>query len=429
MKKIIAAMSIALLATPALAQSGTNSPYSQYGIGALSDQGNSFNRGMNGVGLWLRPHNQINYLNPASYSAVDSLTFIFDAGLSLQLTNFKEGKVSKNARNADFEYAVGGFRAARNLGVAFGILPISNIGYNYSNTGSVQREDALTTTTYSNAYSGTGGLHEVFLGVGWSPYKGISVGVNGGYLWGEIDRNVANSYSDGYAKSLKKNQYCTISNYKLDFGVQYQHELNDKDVLTVGATYGLGHSLHADPTLSIMSASAQTAVYDTTEFVAHDGIDFPAQIAAGVSYTHGTKWTVALDYTLQQWANAKYPQDNGNGYVAKTGLFKDSHKVNAGFEYCQNTEGRSFLSRIRYRFGAGYSTPYIKIGEKDGPSQLSVSAGVGIPIVNVYNNRSMLNVSAQWVRNDASGFIKENTFRINVGFTFNERWFAKWKFE
>jgi hypothetical protein len=324
---------------------------------------------------------------------------------------------------------VGGFRAARSLGVAFGILPISNIGYNYSNTGSVQREDALTTTTYSNAYSGTGGLHEVFLGVGWSPYKGISVGVNGGYLWGEIDRNVANSYSDGYAKSLKKNQYCTISNYKLDFGIQYQYELNDKDVLTVGATYGLGHSLHADPTLSIMSASAQTAVYDTTEFVAHDGIDFPAQIAAGVSYTHGTKWTVALDYTLQQWANAKYPQDNGNGYVAKTGLFKDSHKVNAGFEYCQNTEGRSFLSRIRYRFGAGYSTPYIKIGEKDGPSQLSVSAGVGIPIVNVYNNRSMLNVSAQWVRNDASGFIKENTFRINVGFTFNERWFAKWKFE
>jgi hypothetical protein len=44
---------------------------------------------MNGVGLGLRPHNPINYLNPASYSAVDSLNFIFDAGLSLQLTNFK----------------------------------------------------------------------------------------------------------------------------------------------------------------------------------------------------------------------------------------------------------------------------------------------------------------------------------------------------
>ena len=33
------------------AQSGTNSPYSQYGLGVLSEQTSGFNRGMNGVGL------------------------------------------------------------------------------------------------------------------------------------------------------------------------------------------------------------------------------------------------------------------------------------------------------------------------------------------------------------------------------------------
>ena len=380
---------------------------------------------MNGVGLGLRPHNQINYLNPASYSAVDSLSFIFDAGLSLQMTNFKEGKVSKNAKNASFEYAVAGFRAARNLGVAIGVLPISNIGYQYSNVQHKDRVDG-SMTSVSTTYSGTGGLHEAFLGLGWSPIKGFSFGVNGGYLWGEMEHIINSTYTDSSAKSLKKKRNCSIGSYKLDFGVQYQHELNDKDAITVGATYGLGHSLNADPTLAIMSSGT---VNDTTEFVAHDGIDFPSQIAAGVSYTHGTKWTVGVDYTLQQWADAKFPLDNGNSYVGKTGQFNDLHKVNAGLEYCQNTEGRSFFSRIRYRLGAGYSTPYIKVGSKDGPSQLSVSAGVGIPIVNAYNNRSMLNVSAQWVRNDASGLIKENSFRINIGFTFNERWFAKWKFD
>ena len=215
MKKIFAAMSIALLATTAFAQSGTNSPYSMYGIGVLSDQGNSFNRGMNGVGLGFRPHDQINYLNPASYSAVDSLSFIFDAGLSLQMTNFKEGKVSKNAKNASFEYVVGGFRAARNLGVAFGILPVSNVGYQFSN-----KDTSLASTT---TYSGTGGLHEVFIGLGWAPFAGFSVGVNGGYLWGEIDRTVSTSYADASAKSLKKNTNFSVSNYKLDLGVQYQY--------------------------------------------------------------------------------------------------------------------------------------------------------------------------------------------------------------
>ena len=173
MKKIFAAMSIALLATPALAQSGTNSPYSQYGIGVLSDQGNSFNRGMNGIGLGLRPHTQINYLNPASYSAVDSLSFILDAGLSLQMTNFKEGKVSRNAKNANFEYAVAGFRAAPNLGVAFGILPVSNVGYQFTN----KQYDETYTTSVTSTYSGTGGLHEAFVGLGWSPVKGFSFGL------------------------------------------------------------------------------------------------------------------------------------------------------------------------------------------------------------------------------------------------------------
>ena len=88
---------------------------------------------------------------------------------------------------------------------------------------------------------------------------------------------------------------------------------------------------------------------------------------------------------------------------------------------------RSFFKRIRYRLGASYATSYIKINGVDGPDEISVSAGFGIPIANIFNNRSLLNVSAQWIRQDARTFIKENTFRINVGLTFNERWFAKWK--
>lgn len=55
-----------------LAQSGTNSPYSQYGLGLQSEQATGFSRGMNGLGLGFREHNQVNYLNPASYSAIDS---------------------------------------------------------------------------------------------------------------------------------------------------------------------------------------------------------------------------------------------------------------------------------------------------------------------------------------------------------------------
>lgn len=101
--------------TDLAAQSGTNSPYSQFGLGVLADQTSGFNRGMNGLGLGFREHNQVNYLNPASYSALDSLTFIFDAGVSGQITNFEENGQKKNANNADLEYVVAGFRAFRHI--------------------------------------------------------------------------------------------------------------------------------------------------------------------------------------------------------------------------------------------------------------------------------------------------------------------------
>ena len=116
-------------------------------------------------------------------------------------------------------------------------------------------------------------------------------------------------------------------------------------------------------------------------------------------------------------------------YPLKEDYFKDRHKVAVGGEYCKNINSRRFFERMKFRVGASYTTPYLNINGQDGPKEICVSAGFGIPLVNVWNNRSTLNISGQWVRMDAYNMLKENTFRINVGITFNERWFMKWKVE
>ena len=127
-KLIISSLFLGAICLSASAQSGTNSPYSQYGLGLLSDQSQGFNRGMNGLGIGLRSGNQVNYLNPASYSSIDSLTMLVDMGLSLQLTNFKEKGNKVNARNANFDYAVASFRLFPKFGLAAGVVPFTNIG-------------------------------------------------------------------------------------------------------------------------------------------------------------------------------------------------------------------------------------------------------------------------------------------------------------
>ncbi len=428
MKKIFTIAALAAVSSFAAAQSGTNSPYSQYGLGEQTQQATGFNKGMNGLGLGYRKGDQLNTLNPASYSAMDSLTFIFDAGISGQLTNFEENGKRINAKNANFEYVAAGFRAFKHLGVSFGIMPYTNVGYSYSNSHKVGDADA---TTYYNTYKGTGGIHQIYLGMGWEIFKGFSLGVSGAYLWGDYERQIVNSYSDSYTNTLSKYYTASITDYKVDFGAQIAIPFSKKSNLTIGLTYGLGHKMAADPECKVISTNSQTLVSDTASYVIKDGFEMPNVMSGGFMLNLAEKLRIGADYQLQKWGDVGFPvytnTNSGPSYQVSNDYFKDRHKVTIGGEYCKNPTSNKFFQRIRFRAGASYATPYFKINGKDGPKEISVSAGFGIPIMNLWNNRSVLNISGQWVRLDASNLLRENTFRINIGLTFNERWFMKWK--
>ena len=407
----------------AWAQGGTNSPYSQFGIGALSDQSQGMSRGMNGVGYGLRQGNNVNTLNPASYSGVDSLTMLFDMGVSGQFTHYEEGKLKRNASLASFEYVVGSFRALKNVGVSFGLLPYSSVGYEYTTSSRDQNLGQLT-----ESFTGSGGLHEVFLGFGWRLMKPLSIGVNAGYLWGSIDRSVLPE-ADATANSLRKNYSTSVSNYKLDIGAQWVQPIGRFDRLTLGAVVGLGHNLKNDAEMTIVSSNQLSNSSDTTALKLADAFELPMSFGVGAAYQHAGKLTVAADFTLDKWGDVKFPTFTGNEYKLQSGLLKDRMKVSVGLDWLPNPSqmGGRYLEHVHYRLGAGYATPYYYINGKEGPKELSVSAGFGIPIVNMHNNRSVLNISGQWVRSSAKDFLTENYFRINIGITFNERWFMKWK--
>ena len=401
------------------AQSSTKSPYSQFGLGILSERSQGMSRGMNGVGVALQNGDRVNTLNPASYGVVDSLTMIFDASITGQQTNFKEGGTRQNAKTANFDYIVASFRAWRNIGVSMGVLPLSNIGYNYSTTSDNKQYGTITET-----YSGEGGLREAFLGVGWHVMKPLSVGINGGFVWGDLNRTVLATNSN--ISPLQKIYSASVRNYKLDAGIQWSQPVGKKDVVTLGATVGIGHKLGADATLDIININKP----DTTTLKVTNALELPWSWAVGLAWRHNKSLTVAADAELQQWGKTSFPTYENEAYVTSKDLMKDRLKLNIGAEWTPDAyDGRHYLKRINYRFGAGFCTPYYKINGQDGPKDFSVSLGLGLPIQNIHNSRSVVNISGQWVHSSAKDFITENMFRINVGVTFNERWFAKWKVE
>ncbi len=439
MKRILILVFAAISFSGVRAQNATNSPYSQYGYGILADQANGASVAMSGLSQGWREGNTVNFGNPASYSGTDSLTFVFDAGVSGQITNFNENGHKMNANNTSFDYVVAAFRLFRHVGCAFGVMPYSNVGYAYSNESTIGTDTSSgdTETTCTNTYSGEGGFHQGFVGIGIEPIKtaktSISLGVNVSYIWGDYTKAVINSYSDAYVNTLSKYYKSDATGFKFDIGLQWQQRISKKDKITVGATYTIGHDLHSDPYCMIISNNSQTGVADTTTYYANGKLAIPTTITAGFVWNHNNKWRAGLDWKMEKWESIDYPVyevvNTVPTYSMKSGQFKNRNRFTVGGEYCHKENGRRWLDKVRYRFGATYATSYLRINDEDGPKEYGVSLGVGVPIINTYNNRSMLNISASWTHQDTSTMIKENTFRISIGLTFNERWFAKWQVE
>ncbi len=432
-----------LLAQGSFAQSSTNSPYSRYGFGHMNDQSMGFNKGMAGLSYGLRDGAIINQTNPAAYAEIDSVTFLFDGGISFQRAEFKQNGTSVSANNGALDYAAFAFRIRRGLGFSLGFLPYSTIGYDMTQTGSVSN-DQYTTNNYVNEYNGDGGLHKVYAGLGWKPFSFLSVGVNGSFIYGELKHFSANLFSSGSTYSTLREYKSEIYSYKLDFGLQFNHNLSKTSNLTVGAVFSPGHSMPADAKIydligSFSSISSGESLITqaglSPTYVAKDAYELPTSFGVGFTLRHNNKLLYGVDYSLEKWSNVKFPtiqtQEGKTTYTSVKGLFDDRHKITAGMEWNPNMYSRNYLKRMKYRVGAYYATPSIKYNNGEGATEYGVSAGFGFPVQNQYNNRSYVNLSAQWVhfQPKSAGMMSENYFRICLGLTFNESWFRKWKVE
>ena len=433
-RNIFTSLLLASATLPLAAQTnGSNSPYSRYGFGLLGDRGNAFNKGMAGTAYGMQNGKELNTKNPASYAAIDSLTFLFDLGLSMQNGNIAQGGVKTNAKNSSVDYVTAGFRVAKNVGMSLGLVPFSTIGYNTSSKEEIQASNQVLTKT--TTFSGDGGLHEAYIGVGWAPFRRFSIGMNAGYLWGDLSHTVLMNFDDSNINSTRQAYETDIRTYKADFGLQYVQPLDKKNTLTLGLTYGLGHDIKRDAYYYNQKVVTGSSASGDT-LVCRNAFQLPHTLGAGITWTHDNSLRVGVDYTFQKWADMKFPMvvENAAGaldYVGRKDLFTDLHKVSLGMEYVKNPEGLRWRQRVRYRAGFSYQTPYTKIGGVDGPQHFLASVGVALPITNMHNSRSLINFSAQYerVKPRMAGMITENYIRFSIGLTFNERWFMKWKAE
>jgi len=398
----------------ASAQTSSNSPYTRYGLGDLADRAFANNAAMGGIGYGLRNSKHINVMNPASYSAVDSLSFMFDLGMSLKSSNYQENGVKAKAKNSSFDYIAMQFRLHPRLGAVIGFTPYSTVGYSFTTTKPLEGSENSNTSIFT----GDGGLQQVFGGLGFKILDNLSIGANFGYLYGDINYQTQIGFNTTADYSITYNKI-KVNSFTADFGVQYTQPISKDDNLTLGLTYGLGHNLNSSEEKGIQITDNSDYVVNNSTTI-NDSYGIPHTFGVGVAYNRKQNLTLGVDYTLQKWSNVKYNN--------QTDAYKDRSKVAVGAEFLPNPIGRNYFKRIRYRAGAYYSTPYLKLGDINGPSEYGVSAGFGLPLF-LFQRKTILNITGQYihVKPSISNMLSENRFVIKLGLTFNERWFMKWR--
>lgn len=402
-------------------QNNTSSPYTRFGYGDLANRSFGAGRAMGGVGIGLRSPKQINPMNPASYSCMDSLTFIFDMGASLQSSKFSDGTNRYKNLNGNLDYLAIQFPIARWLAVSAGLMPYSNVGYSFG--------ESLTTDglTYTNTYSGSGGLNQAYAGLSIDILKRFAVGANFSFLFGNIEHYQNLYFTESTSYISQRSQLLQVRDLKMDFGLQYTHPLSATENVTLGVTYSPKKSMKAKAyeTLSKVSSSSSTVIESTVDTLKNVTYELPNSFGVGLSYSKLNHLLVAADFLYEQWGDVKYG--------TTTGDFQNRYRVAVGAEYEPNNDAKNIFQRTRYRVGAHYGNSYMKANsaadnKSYGYKEYGVSLGLGFPLIDY---RSLVNIAFEYVKVKPghTSMVDEQYFRITLNYTFNERWFFKFKLD
>lgn len=422
-KKQLLTGAIILFSIFAQAQSiNTYSPYSRYGIGEIPTRGFAATKAMGGVSQAVRSPFGINYLNPASYTSQDTMSFILDFGVSAGTTMYKSQGLSTTYGSGGLHHFAISFPLTKWWGASLGLVPYSQVGYKIKR---YETDPVLLSSIGRIRYNqtGGGGLNQVFLGNAFKPYKNLSVGFNLSYYFGSLDHLsevVFPANKSEYANSFEKNSI-VVNDIALSFGAQYTVYLNEKEntYFIFGATLDNETKIKAKRTsLNKWILGSYT---DTIRF--EDGfvgnIDFPRNISLGASFTYKDKLFTSIEYSTQNWSNAKF--------IGESDSLTNSQTFRFGVEYTPNRyDIKSYLKRMSYRFGSHYTDIYIMINGYQ-IKEYGVSFGLCLP----FRNNSRFNLSFELGSRGTTNnnLIKETYGQFNLSFSFYDFWFFKRKYD
>lgn len=408
------------------AQDGTVSPYSFFGIGDLKNAGSVENQMMGGIGVYADSIH-INLKNPAAYGelGLDVLNKVglvtYTAGVSNKQYQLKSFTEEQRSSITSLDYLALGFSLGKGLGMGFGLMPYSSVGYNL-----VDNRDNVNGSLV-NIYSGEGGLNRVFYSVGYEVLKDVSIGATINFNFGTLDSERLQQI-EGIQFGTFDRRSSRVNGFDFNYALNYRPLIKDKYRLHSSIRVNTQGNLVSENDRQIGSFSIanggnieEVNVNLAAQNLKNTELKIPTTTTLGLGYGEDYKWFVGAEYSFQGMGSFE------NSFLGADSVrYEDASSYALGAFITPDYDSfTSYLKRITYRAGLRLDKTGMIINDVD-INNFGITFGLGLPLGGSFSN---LNLGFELGRRGTTraNLVEESYLKINVGLSLNDRWFLKRK--
>lgn len=411
------------------AQNVGNSPYSQIGIGDVTNPAFASHQAMGGAGVAYSNGLFINNLNPALWAR--NRNVVLELGVAAQYKRMTSGNSSQRSLGGNLNYLALAFPATRYWTTGLVLSPYSSVNYDIKTTSAVA---GRPTQKVNTTLTGRGGLTGVSFNNGFALSKSLYAGLQTTYVFGVTTTDVFGAIDSLPLSTAGYQQRINYSDFVFKPGIAYRKRLryDSKDslkavYLSIAGTYDLPANLSSRRTLT--SENRGSAV-DGTPFLLDTlvndlpgNIRLPQGFRLGLNLENPFRWALSADVAYSQWSD--YSSFGTSGSLLNT------YSAHVGGEWTPdiNSVG-SYLKRMTFRGGLQYAQmPIAHQGRQ--LSDRSVSLGIFLPITpQDRSGISYINTTFILGRRGDENLIKEDYVRVIFGFSLNSfEWFRRYKID
>lgn len=403
-----------------------NSPYSRYGIGNLSNSQNANFIGIGGSATAANDYFSVNSFNPASYSFLKTTSLDF----ALQASSRSVFMNNKNFSSSTmtFGYLALAMPLGEHLGLAFGLKPYSTMYYNTSDT--IWNPNIGKTAIGS---TGSGGLNQAYLGFS-GKWKGLSLGLNGGYTFGNLNHAESFQILEAADSSLFSRQSEFRINDQIGglfwkAGILYQIKFKKDHFINIAATADFSHQLNTKTNgynLAYSMLGQDILNIDTISKVKDKKgqLTMPSNYSFGLSIGKELGWSVVTDFQYADWS--KY-QLNEN----RIGIGDQAWRASIGGELTPSgvSESNNYFSNVNYKLGFYYGKDNLNIAGHS-IDYMAATVGLSLPLKRHFSQFGSIHMALDVGKRGMAdfGLARELYTKFTIGLSLNDIWFQRPKY-